>query len=215
MVRLGQHLAQTDLLILSIRFANLEPSQHQALDEYLTNKPFIAIRTTTHLFQFPKDSELASENRAFPTRHFGTPYRGHHGHDTSQANYVMAAKHPVMTGIEPRFWTPDFHYAVNPLSIESTPLMIGQALEGRQPATFKNVSSHNHTKVLSAKDENRLRGSPHPLRRRRPSPSRSQANCSRRGVATARATRWPRPRRRPRSTFSRTRKPSKRRLTTS
>ncbi len=160
---LTKHLAQTDLLILSIRFANLEPSQHQALDEYLTNKPFIAIRTTTHLFQFPKDSELASENRAFPTRHFGTPYRGHHGHDTSQANYVMAAKHPVMTGIEPRFWTPDFHYAVNPLSIESTPLMIGQALEGRQPATFKNVSSHNHTKVLSAKDENRLRGSPHPL----------------------------------------------------
>jgi len=160
---LSKHLPQTDLLILSIRFANLDPFQHQALDSYLANQPFIAIRTTTHLFQFPIDSKLAEENRAFPTRHFGTPYRGHHGHDTSQVNYVMAAKHPVVTGMEPRFWTSDFHYAVNPLSIESTPLMIGQALEGRQPATFKNVSPHNHAKVLTAKDENRLRGSPHPL----------------------------------------------------
>lgn len=160
---IAKHLPETDLLILSIRFANLEPAQHRALDQHLTDKPFIAIRTTTHLFQFPKDSKLAEENQAFPTRHFGTPYRGHHGHSTSQVNYVMASKHPVMKGLAPRFWTPDFHYAVNPLGIDCTPLMIGQALDGRQPATFKNVSPHNHAKVLTAKDETRLRGSPHPL----------------------------------------------------
>ncbi|MEM7383725.1 MAG: PVC-type heme-binding CxxCH protein [Verrucomicrobiota bacterium] len=160
---LNKHLSQADLLILSIRFANLETSQYKALDQYLAEKPFIAIRTSTHLFQFPKDSKLAPENRAFPDRHFGTPYRGHHGHDSSQVNYVMAAKHPVVTGMAPRFWTPDFHYAVNPLSLECTPLMIGQAIEGRQPATFKNVGGHNHAMVLSAKDDKRLRGSPHPL----------------------------------------------------
>ena len=115
------------------------------------------------LFDFPKESKLAAENRAFPTRHFGPPYRGHHGHDSSQVNYVMAAKHPVMTGIEPRFWTPDFHYAVNPLGIKCTPLMIGQGLRGRQRATFKKVGGHNHVMVLSAEDQGRLSGSPHPI----------------------------------------------------
>jgi glucose/arabinose dehydrogenase/azurin len=160
---LSKHLPEANLLILSLRFVNLEESQYKALDQHLGHKPFIAVRTTTHLFNFPKESKLAAENRAFPTRHFGTPYRGHHGHDSSQVNYVMAAKHPVMIGIEPRFWTPDFHYAVNPLDIECTPLMIGQGLRGRQRATFKKVGGHNHVMVLSAEDQGRLSGSPHPI----------------------------------------------------
>lgn len=160
---LSKHLPTADLLILSLRFINLEQSQYKALDQHLSHKPFIAVRTTTHLFQFPKDSPLAAENRAFPDRHFGTPYRGHHGHDSSQLNYVMAAKHPVMTGLDPRFWTPDFHYAVNPLSVACTPLMVGQALKGKHRATFKKVGGHNHAMVLSPKDQERLNGSPHPL----------------------------------------------------
>jgi glucose/arabinose dehydrogenase/azurin len=160
---LSKHLPEADLLILSLRFVNLEESQYKALDQHLGHKPFIAVRTTTHLFDFPKESKLAAENRAFPTRHFGTPYRGHHGHDSSQVNYVMAAKHPVMTGIEPRFWTPDFHYAVNPLGIECTPLMIGQGLRGRQRANFKKIGGHNHVMVLSVEDQGRLSGSPHPI----------------------------------------------------
>jgi len=159
---LAKYLPGTDLLILSLRFVNLEEPQYEALDQHLNQRPFIAVRTTTHLFDFPRNSKLAAENRAFPTRHFGTPYRGHHGHDSSQLNYVMAAKHPVMTGVEPRFWTPDFHYAVNPLSINCTPLMIGQGLNGRQRATFKKVSGHNHAMVLSKEDQERLSGSPHP-----------------------------------------------------
>lgn len=160
---LSKYLPKTDLLVLSLRFVNLEESQYKALDQYLGQKPFIAVRTTTHLFDFKKGSKLVDENRAFPARHFGTPYRGHHGHDSSQINYVMAAKHPVMTGIKPRFWTPDFHYAVNPLGIECTPLMIGQGLKGRYRATFKEVGGHNHAMVLSAKDQVRLSGSPHPV----------------------------------------------------
>jgi azurin len=160
---LSKHLPKADLLILSLRFVNLEESQFKALDQHLTHKPFIAVRTTTHLFDFPKNSKLAGENREFPTRHLGTPYRGHHGHESSQVNYVMSAKHPVMTGIDPRFWTPDFHYAVNPLDIECTPLMIGQALRGRQRATFKKVGGHNHAMVLSAEDQKRISGSPHPV----------------------------------------------------
>ena len=160
---LSKHLPEADLLILSLRFVNLQESQYKALDQYLGRKPFIAVRTTTHLFDFPRGSKLEAENRAFPTRHFGTPYRGHHGHDSSQVNYVMASKHPVMAGLEPRFWTPDFHYAVNPLGIECTPLMVGQGLKGRQRATFKEVGGNNHVMVLSAEDQERLNGSPHPL----------------------------------------------------
>ena len=72
----------------------------------------------------------------------------------------MTSKHPVMTGIEPRFWTPDFHYAVNPLDIDCTPLMIGQALKGRQIGHFKNVGAHNHAKVLSTDDESDSLGVP-------------------------------------------------------
>ncbi len=160
---LSKHLPGADLLILSLRFVNLQESQYKLLDQYLSQKPFIAVRTTTHLFDFPKGSDLVNENRAFPARHFGTPYRGHHGHDSSQVNYVMASKHPVMTGLEPRFWTPDFHYAVNPLGIQCTPLMVGQGLRGRQRATFTKVGGHNHVMVLSAQDQGRLSGSPHPL----------------------------------------------------
>lgn len=160
---LDRHLPNADLLILSLRFLNLVPDQYQAIDQHLTHKPFIAIRTTTHLFRFPADSDLASENRAFPTRHFGTPYRGHHGHDSSQVNYVMAARHPVMAGVEPRFWTPDFLYAVNPLSVQCAPLMVGQGLKGLQPAAFRKVDPDNHVTVLSDQDQSRLIGTPHPL----------------------------------------------------
>lgn len=160
---LEKHLPDADLLVLSLRFLNLDPDQHQLLDQYLGERPFIAIRTTTHLFKFPSGSSLTSENEAFPDRHFGTPYRGHHGHSSSQVNYVMAAKHPVMSGIDPRFWTPDFLYAVNPLSIECTPLMVGQGLDGLQRATFKTVSPNDHAQVLSEEDKTRLDGSPHPV----------------------------------------------------
>ncbi len=160
---LADHLPEADLLILSLRFLNLQHSDYEVIDRHLREKPFIAVRTTTHLFKFPSDSKLAAENRAFPTRHFGTPYRGHHGHDTSQVAYVMAAEHPVMSGVEPRFWTPDFTYAVNPLSIDCTPLMVGQGLKGKERATFKEVKPHNHVYVLSSEDQPRVMGSPHPI----------------------------------------------------
>jgi len=160
---LEKHLAGADLLILSLRFVRLDPEQYELLDQYLGERSFIAVRTTTHLFDFPKSSVLAKENRAFPDRHFGTPYRGHHGHGSSQINYVMATRHPVMKEVAPRFWTPDFLYGVNPLSIDCTPLMVGQGLEGRERATFQDVRPHDHVRVLSKKDEARLDGSPHPV----------------------------------------------------
>ncbi|MEM1083820.1 MAG: hypothetical protein AAGI48_06825 [Verrucomicrobiota bacterium] len=157
-------LKNTDLLIHYLRFLNLTETDYQLLDDYHAGSgSFIAVRTSTHPFRFERDSKLFNQARDFPTRHFGTPYRGHHGHDTSQVNYVMAARHPVMTGVEPRFWTPDFVYATNPLSVHCTPLMVGQGLKGLQPATFKEANPVNHVYVLSEKDETRVIGTPHPV----------------------------------------------------
>jgi len=161
---LADALEKADLLILSLRFLNLAEPDHRALDTYFSGPgPFIAIRTSTHLFDYPQGSEMDTEDRAFPTCHFGTPYRGHHGHKTSQVNYVMAGRHPVMRGVDPRFWSPDFVYGTNPLSVHCTPLMIGQALDGLQRAEFKKVSPHNHVYILSEKDEGRVIGTPHPV----------------------------------------------------
>lgn len=161
---LGDSLDKADLLILSVRFLNLVKADYEALEAYLSGpKSFIAVRTSTHPFAFPGASGLAKENRAFPERHFGTPYRGHHGHKTSQVNYVMAARHPVMRGISPRFWTPDFVYGSNPLAVHCTPLMVGQGLEGTRPTQFKKENPGNHVYVLSDKEQGRVIGSPHPV----------------------------------------------------
>lgn len=160
---LNKHLPEADLMILSIRFLNLVRSDYEAINSHLANKPFIAVRTSNHGFLFTEASGLADENKAMPVRHFGTPYRGHTGHQSSQMNYVMAANHPVMRGIAPRFWTPDFLYAVNPLGVDCTPLMIGQALNGKERATFKEVSPGNHMHVISDGDRGRVTGSPHPV----------------------------------------------------
>lgn len=162
---LAEAMAKADVVLFYLRFLNLKESDYQALDNYLSGpKSFICIRTSTHLFDFPRGSKRAAENRAFPDRHFGTPYRGHHGHQTSQLNYVMIAQHPVMKGVEPRFWTPDFVYAANPISVPATPLMLGQGLKGTGRAEFKEtVPGSNHVYVLSERDEARVIGTPHPV----------------------------------------------------
>ena len=160
---LTEHLKHTDLVMLSIRFAKLIDSDYQALDRYLSHRSFIAIRTTNHMLNYSKDSKNAAANKDFPTRHFGCPYRGHPGHSSSQLNYVMSSKHPLVKGIEPRFWTPDFLYAVNPLAIECTPIIVGQALKGREKATFKTINPGNHMHILSDQDNRRLTGTPHPV----------------------------------------------------
>jgi len=158
-------LAKADVLLIYVRFLNLVKSDYLALEEYFSGpKSFIAVRTSTHPFDYPNGHDFVKEERAFPTRHFGTPYRGHHGHQTSQINYVMAARDPVMAGIDPRFWTPDFVYGTNPLAVHSTPLVVGQGLKGLQRAAFKErVSPGNHVYVLSKENEGRVIGSPHPV----------------------------------------------------
>ncbi|MBK1833251.1 ThuA domain-containing protein [Roseibacillus ishigakijimensis] len=166
---LQKALAESDLLILYLRFLILPEAQVTALADYMEKGGnYFAVRTSTHPFRYPAGHPLEEENEAFPLRFFGTPYRGHHGHQTSQVNSVMIARHPILRGVEPRFWTPDFVYGANPLAGQVTPLVIGQALQGTGQAELvsdlgEGFLQRNHCHILAEKDATRLIGSPHPV----------------------------------------------------
>ncbi|MDQ8190270.1 ThuA domain-containing protein [Roseibacillus persicicus] len=166
---LSESLGETDLLLFYVRFLVLPAEEVKALGEYFDKGgAFIAVRTSTHPFRYPEGSELEDENESFPVRYFGTSYRGHHGHQTSQINFVMALDHPIMRGVDLRFWTPDFLYGTNPLSGQVTPPMIGQGLDGVGRAKLEDEEGEgflkrNHCRTISEGDASRITGTPHPV----------------------------------------------------
>ena len=112
-----EHLASADLMYIFTRFRALPDEQMQHIDSYLMQgKPVIAVRTSTHAFNFDSTHVWA---------HYGNYYKGkkeewhggfgklvlgenwynHHGHHKQQSTRGVIApgaeSHPVVKGIGP------------------------------------------------------------------------------------------------------------------
>ena len=143
----GMHLLEdADLVIIALRFRNLPDEQMKYFDQYLNSgKPVIALRTSTHAFQYPRDSDSAFSRYGTGSREWrggfgkqvlGETWVNHHGDHGSQSTRGLPnaeqADHLLLTGVDD-VWGPTDVYGIRDLPEGTTVLLWGQVLEGMQP----------------------------------------------------------------------------------
>lgn len=141
-------LATADMMVIFTRFRALPDTQMQHIEDYLkSGKPVMGIRTSTHAFNFQKDSTSSF-------RHYGNYYDGdktewadgfgrlvlgehwivHHGHHKHQSTQGIVAEisksHPITNGLESGdLWGSTDVYGVRlPLPGDSQPIILGQVM---------------------------------------------------------------------------------------
>jgi type 1 glutamine amidotransferase len=142
-----ESLASADLMILGLRFRNLEDDQMKRIVDYAeAGKPMMALRTSTHPFNIPKDRAYAkytwnnqdeSYKGGFGKQIFGETWVSHHGkHGRESTRGIVAdAAHPIAIGIKDGdIWGPTDVYGVKlPLSGDGHAIIKGQILSGMSP----------------------------------------------------------------------------------
>ena len=145
-------LDTADMMVIFTRFRALPDAQMQHIDSYLkAGKPLIALRTSTHAFNFNKDS-ISNFS------HYGNYYKGdktewkdgfgrfilgenwvnHHGHHKHQSTRGVIAEgaetHTITKGIESgSIWGPTDVYGIRlPLPGDSQPIVLGQVINRKE-----------------------------------------------------------------------------------
>lgn len=116
-------LREADLAVFFLRWRRLPKEQVAYIDEYLkSGKPVMGFRTSSHAFNYPKGHELEAWN-AFGERAFGSPpgwggaaKHSHYGHESTTDVRIVpgAARHPILTGVDPEFHVSSWLYRVLP-----------------------------------------------------------------------------------------------------
>ncbi len=141
-------LDTADMMVIFTRFRALPDEQMKHIDDYLmAGKPVMGIRTATHAFMFPEDSDSKY-------KHYGNGYSGdktewtdgfgrlvlgekwvaHYGHHKHQSQRGMvfddAQDQPVINGIEDGdVWGASDVYEVRlPLPGDAKPILYGQVM---------------------------------------------------------------------------------------
>jgi hypothetical protein len=140
-------LKTADLAVVFLRFRNLPDGQMRHIDEYLmSGRPVIGLRTATHAFNIPADRAYARYSfnskewdGGFGRLVLGETWISHHGEHKKQSTRGIIApgqeKHPILRGIKDGdIWGPTDVYGVRlPLPGDSTPLVLGQVVDGMKP----------------------------------------------------------------------------------
>lgn len=128
----SEALASADGIVMLLRFRAwpTEAMQHFA-DAYLAGKPIVALRTSTHAFQFPGNSEFASYN-SFGKRVLGEQWVSHWGRHKSEATRGVlepsAKEHPILRDVSDIFGDTDVYEAYPPADAKI--LVRGQVVKG-------------------------------------------------------------------------------------
>jgi type 1 glutamine amidotransferase len=134
-------LKSADLMILGLRFRDLEEAQMQHIADYVAaGKPIIALRTSTHAFNIEGKKRFAdwswTNKGGFGKKILGETWVAHHGgHGSESTRGIIApgAKdHPIVRGIKDGdVWGPSDVYTVTlPLPEGCQPVILGQVLKG-------------------------------------------------------------------------------------
>ncbi len=135
-------LRTADLMVVFLRFQNFPKEQMQHIVDYLDRAgPVVGLRTATHAFKIPKDSEFARFDTNYPGAEFekgfgrqvlGETWVGHYG-----KNHVMSTRldlvdeqktHPILRGVN-KVWVQSGGYWADPMP-DSTVLALAQPLNG-------------------------------------------------------------------------------------
>lgn len=138
-------LDRADLCVMLLRFREWPDAQMKHfVDYYRSGKPILALRTSTHAFAYPPDSQspyrdFGWQSKAWPggfgKQVLGENWLSHWGNHGSQATRGVAeqnaADHPLLRGVEDVFGPSDVYEVVPPK--DATVLMRGLVLDGMDP----------------------------------------------------------------------------------
>jgi hypothetical protein len=138
-------LHTADACVMSLRFRDWPDDQMKHfVDYYLSGKPFVALRTSTHAFNIKRpDSPYAKYSwrskepwdGGFGRQVLGETWVAHHGWHGHEATLGViepsARNHPILRGVGQVFGLTDV-YTASP-SAECNILMRGQVLSGMKP----------------------------------------------------------------------------------
>ena len=133
-------LKDADLAVVFLRFQNFPADQMQPIVDYLDRAgPIVGLRTSTHSFQIPTDSQFAKYDHKFGGEDYkggfgrqvlGETWAGHYGKNhvmSTRLDIVEAQKnHPILIGVE-KPWTQSGGYWTEPMP-DSQVLAMSQPL---------------------------------------------------------------------------------------
>ena len=141
-------LKKADLCVMMLRFRHWsDGDMKHFVDYYLAGKPIVAIRTSTHAFQYPAESLSPFRDYGwnskvwlggFGKQVLGETWVSHWGNHGSQATRAhIIGSHPVLEGVEGVFGTTDVYEASPPA--DANILVRGEVVSGMnstdEPAT--------------------------------------------------------------------------------
>jgi hypothetical protein len=142
-------LRKADLMIIATRFRDLPDEQMKYIAGYVeSGNPIVGLRTATHAFNIKPGktySRYSFNSKEWPggfgRQVLGETWVNHHGRHGKQSTRGIVAKgqekHPILRGIGSKYgdiWGPTDVYAVHlPLPGDSTPLVLGEVVEGMDP----------------------------------------------------------------------------------
>lgn len=150
-------LASADLCIMLLRFRGWPDEQMKYfVDYYLAGKPIIALRTSTHAFDFKKDSPSSYKKFGWGSRDWpggfgkqvlGETWVSHWGNHKKEATRGVipdaVRKNPLLKGVTEIFGDTDVYEAAPPA--DATILVYGEVLKGMQPtdppATYRKKTA--------------------------------------------------------------------------
>src|SRR6266478_5245461 len=138
-------LKSADMVVMLLRFRELPDDQMKYfVDYYNSGKPILAIRTSTHAFQYTrnKQSQYAKfhwQSKEWPggfgQQVLGDTWVNHHGNHGKESTRGVINEtmkdHPILKGVE-NIWGPTDVYVARPLP-DVKVLVYGQVLEGMKP----------------------------------------------------------------------------------
>ncbi|HMS56095.1 MAG TPA: hypothetical protein PKA27_11910 [Fimbriimonadaceae bacterium] len=134
-------LQTADLCVMMLRFRAWPQDQMRSfVDYYRSGRPILALRTSTHAFDFNTESPFArfswsskSNPGGFGKQVLGETWISHWGvHGKQATRGGSVASHPVLTGVKDVFGTTDVYEAHPPA--DSVVLMRGEVVEGMEPS---------------------------------------------------------------------------------
>ncbi len=135
-------LETADLVVMMLRFRQWPAADMKRfVDRYLAGVPIVAIRTSTHAFNYPNDSTDPYRRYGWTSREWkggfgeqvlGETWISHWGNHGSQGTRGMAvAEHPILSGVNDVFGTTDVYEAAPPEDAKI--LMRGEVVDGMKP----------------------------------------------------------------------------------
>ena len=155
-------LDSADVCVMMLRFREWPDHQmRHFVNYYLSGKPILAIRTSTHAFNYSPDSQSPYRKFSWQSQDWlggfgkqvlGETWVSHWGNHGSQATrgHVLAS-HPVLRGVTGLFGTTDVYEAAPPADAEV--LVRGEVVAGMKetdpPASAAKKTAHGVEQLLN------------------------------------------------------------------